>query len=199
MSANGPKYELYRRDPITGGLAKVEMAKLTAPLLQSLGIEGGADTLRRLSRAGFIRLVKISPGVEQLDCASLTAHLAACEADPDKWDDDGESTREYLFRNALGGWKKPAAEKPLKNGPQGASMLPTQGKGGAAAPARFPAFSRPFKKFLGDAGECGCEETPETPQNEPFPTPWGLAEQPRLFEEEGAGNAGSAGSAGNTG
>ncbi len=80
---------------------------LTRDLIRFLGFRGpdgaavGYNTLNRLAAAGEIDIIDISPRRRMLDVDSWCRYLAECIEDPDKWDEDSESTRNYLFRNGL--------------------------------------------------------------------------------------------------
>lgn len=77
------------------------LCKFSEPLLRALGFDGRLETLRRLARAGFIRLYALSPSVNLVDMDSLWAHLQAVEEDPDFWDRDGDRFKRYCHVNGL--------------------------------------------------------------------------------------------------
>lgn len=77
------------------------LCKFSEPLLQKLGFDGRLETLRRLARAGFIKLYALSPSVNLVDMDSLWAHLQAVDEDPDFWDRDGDNFRRYCRVNGL--------------------------------------------------------------------------------------------------
>jgi len=77
------------------------LCKFSEPLLERLGFGGRLETLRRLARAGFIRLYPLSPSVNLIDMDSLWAHLQAVEEDPDFWDREGGNFRRYCLANGL--------------------------------------------------------------------------------------------------
>lgn len=64
------------------------------------------ETMMRLSRAGHIELVKISPGCWLLDLDSWFRHLSECMENPQMWDEGSEERENYLHVNDLGGWQK---------------------------------------------------------------------------------------------
>ena len=57
--------------------------------------------LRRLARAGFIKLYALSPSVNLVDMDSLWAHLENVSEDRDFWDRDGDNFRHYCHVNGL--------------------------------------------------------------------------------------------------
>lgn len=75
--------------------------KLTPRVGELLGFEGQLHTVRRLARAGFVRLAHPSPDVYQLNLDSWFDHLRNTEEDPDFWDPDGDHLRTYLMANGL--------------------------------------------------------------------------------------------------
>ena len=77
------------------------LAKFSEPLLRALGFDGRLETLRRLARAGVIRLYALSPSVNLVDMDSLWAHLQEVGEDPDFWDRDGEIFKRYCHVNGL--------------------------------------------------------------------------------------------------
>ena len=93
---------LYRPVPVGGRYARV-----CRELIALLGFNTGRrssryETLYRLSRAGFVDMVKVSPGCWLLDLDSWFRHLAACMDDPEMWDEGKEARRRYDFANGLG-------------------------------------------------------------------------------------------------
>ena len=60
------------------------------------------ETLLRLARAGFIDMVKISPGCWLLDVDSWNRHLLRCMENPEMWDEGSPDLEEYRFANGLG-------------------------------------------------------------------------------------------------
>lgn len=92
--------------PVAGRLVKV-----SPDLLALLGFNTGRrssryETLYRLANAGFIEMVRISPGCWLIDLDSWYRHLGACMDTPEMWDDGAEDRDHYLHVNALGGWKR---------------------------------------------------------------------------------------------
>jgi hypothetical protein len=75
--------------------------RLTWQVGQLLGFPGQLHTVRRLARAGFVRMPQPSPGVHMLDLDSWYAHLRVTEEDPDFWDPKGPNVRRYLMANGL--------------------------------------------------------------------------------------------------
>lgn len=76
-------------------------------VLDEIGFRGmtrsvSDTTLRRLSMAEEILMFHISPRVRVLDLDSWWRYMDECIADPDKWEEGGESWKNYMFRNALG-------------------------------------------------------------------------------------------------
>lgn len=95
----------YLPVPVSGRLVRVG-----ADLLALLGFNSGQrrsryETLYRLNRAGFIDMVKISPGCWMLDLDSWYRHLGTCMDNPEMWDEGSEELDTYLRMNGLGGWK----------------------------------------------------------------------------------------------
>jgi len=83
------------------------LVRMTPELTAMLGfVSGGravrADTLLRLSNAGFIDCVRVSPGCWMLDLDSWFRHLQECMEDPEYWDEGGEARRRYNLANGLG-------------------------------------------------------------------------------------------------
>lgn len=92
--------------PVSGRLVKV-----SPDLLALLGFNTGRrssryETLYRLANAGFIEMVRISPGCWLIDLDSWYRHLSDCMSNPEMWDDEAEARQHYLHVNALGGWKR---------------------------------------------------------------------------------------------
>jgi hypothetical protein len=77
------------------------MAKICSATGALLGFQGQLETIRRLGRAGFVRLCHPSPSVYLLDLDSWFAHLDQTEEDPDLWDAGGANLRRYLMANGL--------------------------------------------------------------------------------------------------
>lgn len=75
--------------------------KLSPRIGELLGFSGQLHTIRRLARAGFIRLPQPSPCVYLLDLDSWFRHVENTESDPDFWDSDGPNLRRYLMANGL--------------------------------------------------------------------------------------------------
>ena len=80
--------------------------RLTAEVARLLGFgipgrraKSRLDTLRRLSNAGFISMVKVAPGTYLLDLDSWFAHIAACMDDEDFWAPECEAARRYRQAN----------------------------------------------------------------------------------------------------
>jgi hypothetical protein len=60
-------------------------------LLRSLGFQGPrprADVLLRLGRAGFIEIIRATPGCHMLNLDSWFNHLRRCAEDPFFWEDE---------------------------------------------------------------------------------------------------------------
>lgn len=92
----------WRPVPVGGRYARVGRE-----LLALLGFNTGRDssryeTLYRLGRAGFVDMVKVSPGCWLLDLDSWFRHLSACMDDPDMWEEGSEARTRYEFANGLG-------------------------------------------------------------------------------------------------
>lgn len=102
-----PEYvlaEVFRHADGTLGLRPADegrCARLTADLGHMLGFPGQLHTVRRLARAGFIRMPQPSPGCYLLDLDSWYRHLRETEEDTDFWDPDGPNLRRYLMANGL--------------------------------------------------------------------------------------------------
>lgn len=102
-----PEYvlaEVFRHADGTLGLRPADegrCARLTGDLGQMLGFPGQLHTVRRLARAGFVRMPQPSPCVYMLDLDSWFQHLHETEDDPDFWDPDGPNLRKYLMANGL--------------------------------------------------------------------------------------------------
>lgn len=77
------------------------LVKFSEPLLRGLGFDGRLETLRRLARAGFIKLYAFSPSVNLVDMDSLWNHLLTVGDDPEFWARDGENFKRYCFVNGL--------------------------------------------------------------------------------------------------
>lgn len=92
--------------PVAGRLVRVG-----PDLLALMGFNTGRrssryETLYRLANAGFIEMVRISPGCWLLDLDSWYRHLSKCMEEPEMWDDGAEDRDHYLHVNALGGWRR---------------------------------------------------------------------------------------------
>lgn len=92
----------WRPVPIGGRFSRVR-----SELVSLLGFNTGADaqkyeTLLRLARAGFIDMVKVSPGCWLLDVDSWHRHLLRCMENPEMWDEGSKDLKEYRFKNGLG-------------------------------------------------------------------------------------------------
>lgn len=107
------------------------MAKLTNRLCRLLGIPGQAETLRRLSRAGNIEMIKISPQIYLLNLDSWFNHLRRCAEDPELWDKGSPQYRNYIQAQ---GWVAPAARRQVA-GCRGRPKQP-QPKTDKTAPSR---------------------------------------------------------------
>lgn len=77
------------------------LCKFSEPLLRDLGFDGRLETLRRLARAGFIKLYALSPSVNLVDMDTLWGHLQSVADDPDFWDREGDNFRRYCRVNGL--------------------------------------------------------------------------------------------------
>lgn len=75
--------------------------KLTPRVGELLGFSGQLNTIRRLARAGFIRMPQPSPCVYMLELDSWFEHMRATEEDPDFWAPEGKHMRQYLMANGL--------------------------------------------------------------------------------------------------
>ena len=64
------------------------------------------DTLLRLSRAGFIEILHVSPGCYMLELDSWHRHLADVCEDDGFWDEGRGNREKYFQANGLGGWKR---------------------------------------------------------------------------------------------
>lgn len=122
----------FRPVPVGGG----RWARLDAQLLALLGFRSGSRpgryaTLLRLSRAGFVEMVKVSPGCWLLDLDSWHRHLTACMDDPEMWEPGSEAVRRYNFANGLGGTGLRAPRR-SKAAPKAAPKAP-KAKAGKAA------------------------------------------------------------------
>ena len=96
----------FKPVPVAGRLVRV-----CPELLALLGFNTGRrasryETLYRLANAGYIEMVRISPGCWLIDLDSWYRHLSACMNDPYMWDEDAEDRNNYLRINALGGWRR---------------------------------------------------------------------------------------------
>ncbi len=122
----------FRPVPVGGG----RWARLDAQLLALLGFRSGSRpgryaTLLRLSRAGFVEMVKVSPGCWLLDLDSWHRHLTACMDDPEMWEPGSEAVRRYNFANGLGGTGLRAPRR-SKAAPKAAPKAPKAKSGKAA-------------------------------------------------------------------
>lgn len=73
------------------------LVRLDTQVAAQLGFEGHQrNTLRRLGEAGFIDLIKITPGCTLLNLDSYYNHLRRCAENPDFWNRDGKNFRVYL-------------------------------------------------------------------------------------------------------
>ena len=98
--------ETYAPVPVAGRLVKV-----CPDLMALLGFNTGRrssryETLYRLANAGFIEMVRISPGCWLIDLDSWYRHLSRCMNEPEMWDEGAEDREHYLHTNALGGWRR---------------------------------------------------------------------------------------------
>lgn len=90
----------YRPEPFP-----YRWVQVTPELLRELGFAPATDdrarrdTLQRLAAAGFVRMVRISPGVTLLDLDSWETHLWRCLEDPFYWEKDGAAFRRYAATN----------------------------------------------------------------------------------------------------
>lgn len=80
---------------------------VTRELLDEIGFRGinrsiSDTTLRRLAAAEEIVMFHISPRVRMLDIDSWWKYMDECMNDPEKWEEQSESWKNYMFRNALG-------------------------------------------------------------------------------------------------
>ena len=72
------------------------MVKMTEDLLERLGMKNRKQTMLRLSRAGFIEIVKPGPGIHLLNLDSWFNHLARVAEDPEEfWDRAGANFKHY--------------------------------------------------------------------------------------------------------
>ncbi len=77
----------------------VTWARMNGELLKALGLANQWQTLYRLSRAGFIELVRVAPHTYLLNLDSWWNHLARCAEDAEFWEKDGRARAAY--RKAL--------------------------------------------------------------------------------------------------
>ena len=102
-----PEYilaEVFRHPDGTLGLRPADegrCVRLTWQVGEMLGFPGQLHTVRRLARAGFVRMPQPSPGVHLLDLDSWYKHLHETEAEPEFWDPEGDNLRRYLMANGL--------------------------------------------------------------------------------------------------
>jgi hypothetical protein len=85
--------------------------RLTAALAGRLGFRDADkarryDTLVRLSRAGFIEILHVSPGCYMLELDSWHRHLAEVSEDEEFWAEGRGNREKYFEANGLGGWKR---------------------------------------------------------------------------------------------
>lgn len=102
-----PEYilaEVFRHPDGTLGFrpsGEGRFVKLTPHVGELLGFAGQLHTIRRLARAGFIRMPQPSPCVYMLELDSWFEHMRTTEDDPDFWDPEGENLKKYLMANGL--------------------------------------------------------------------------------------------------
>lgn len=92
----------YRPVPVGGRFSRVR-----SELVALMGFNTGScahkyETLFRLERAGFIDMIKISPGCWFIDMDSWYRHLLRCMENPEMWDEGSEDLETYRFYNGLG-------------------------------------------------------------------------------------------------
>jgi len=97
--------------PVAGRYVRLDSKTSTLLGFPKREVEDGGercryDTILRLGRAGFVDVVRISPGTMLLDLDSWYRHLADCMDDPERWDEGSEDRETYLKANDLGGWKR---------------------------------------------------------------------------------------------
>lgn len=89
---------------------------ISRDVLDEIGFKGmnrsvSDTTLRRLAQAQEIVMFHISPRVRMLDLDSWWKYIDECVGDAEKWEEDSESWRNYMFRNALGDHRRQAVEE----------------------------------------------------------------------------------------
>ncbi len=99
-----PDVVLCRASPAGDGTWRllpecISWARVNSELLKSLGLGAQFLTLYRLSRAGFIEMVRISPHTYLLSLDSWFNHLQRCAENTEFWD-PGRGNREE-YRRAL--------------------------------------------------------------------------------------------------
>ena len=92
----------WRPVPVGGRFSRVR-----AELVAAMGFNTGParqkyETLVRLGRAGFIDMVKLSPGCWFIDMDSWHRHLLRCMENPEMWEEGSEDLETYRFWNGLG-------------------------------------------------------------------------------------------------
>lgn len=73
----------------------VTWSRVNGGLLKALGIANQWQTLYRLSRAGFIEMVRVAPHTYLLNLDSWFNHLTRCAEDTEFWDKEGANREEY--------------------------------------------------------------------------------------------------------
>ncbi len=107
-----PRYVIAEAVPLGGGTYRIvprlatNWISLSQGSLARLGITLSENTMRRLGRAGFIRIRAISPARYEFELQSWFQHCAATEADEEFWSREvpthaGKRTNLARYQEAL--------------------------------------------------------------------------------------------------
>lgn len=96
----------YHLVPVAGRWARLSTELCTILGFRDMNRNRKYETMMRLGRAGYIEIVKVSPGCWMLDLDTWWRHIADCMESPEMWDEGSEERANYLQKNGLGGWKK---------------------------------------------------------------------------------------------
>lgn len=115
----------YHLVPVAGRWARLSTELCTILGFRDMNRNRKYETMMRLGRAGYIEIVKVSPGCWMIDLDSWWRHIADCMENPEMWDEGSEERANYLQKNGLGGWKKNIRQAKRKHTRLG-KCLPTK-------------------------------------------------------------------------